>query len=120
MPADRIGLLPTGSGRAGRRRPGLLVVLLLGLSACARSTAAPHPHDGDAVAACRHALKDVTEPKTLATTVSSGPNGWLVKAYRSGHAIGTPDYVCNLARDERADHGVNLLQVAVPHPSATR
>ena len=92
-----------------------LIALAIGvvgsLGACGDAQVAADGSDGAAVAACRDVLAQISEPERLATTVREEGSGYEVSAWRDGHADGKPDYLCQVARDEKADRGVAVVQL---------
>lgn len=91
-------------------RPRLLhlaaaVVLLAG---CGEADTA----DGAAVAACRALLVEVgAATDQAATTVRQQGRGFVVEAWSSGRAEGSPDHRCEVARDPDAPRGVAVVRL---------
>lgn len=91
-------------------RACLTVVIAMVLAACGNPRS-PDSSDGAAVAACRTLLGQVVDEERLATTVREEEPGFLIRAWTSGRAEGQPDYLCQVARDARAERGVRVATI---------
>lgn len=85
-------------------------VLTAALCACAARSSADDT-DGAAVAACRAVLEDLVPGERLATAVREQGRGFVVSAWRDGRPEGSPDYLCDVAREEGSDRGVAVVKV---------
>lgn len=95
-----------------RLRPlALMLGIACGAGACGDSQMSPDGSDGAAVATCRDVLAQVSESDRLATTVRAEGAGYMVSAWADGRAEGSPDYLCQVAREEKEERGVAVVRI---------
>lgn len=87
------------------------VGVVCSIGACGDSQISADGSDGAAVAACHDVLAQVSKSERLATTVREDGSGYMVSAWRGGRADGKPDYLCQVARDEKAERGVAVVRL---------